>query len=195
MISFVSKGRTIRLVVLVTGFLTVAACGPHNAADKGSSSPEVTAVSSSAPSGGGICALLTMAEAAAAFPEVTVATPYSDLEKYGIKACDFGSKAVVRTFQVRLSKSSVDQEMTTFETGVMDPMKQSHLTRDTFGAGGKVIISEQGKTPDALGDLGVAALQKGANTVVVSTSTVAGGRDAVEKHLIVLVTAAASRAP
>jgi hypothetical protein len=52
----------------------------------------------------------------------------------------------------------VDQEITTFEAGVMDPIKQSHLTPGAFGAGGKIIISEQGKTPDALGDLGVAAL-------------------------------------
>ena len=77
----------------------------------------------------------------------------------------------------------------------MDPMKQSHLTRDPFGGGGKVIVSEQGKTSGALGDIGVAAIQKGPNTIVVSTSTVTGGRDAVEKRLIALVTAAASRAP
>ena len=186
--------RTVPIIMLVGGILTATACGPGNAGSNAATKAEATS-SSTAPAGDGICALLTMTEAQAAFPEVNVATPYTDLEKIGIKVCDFGPKPKSRTFNVRLSKSSVDQEITTFETGVMDPMKQLHLTRDAFGAGGKIIISEQGKTPGALGDIGVAAIQKGSNTVVVSTSTVIGGRDTVEKHLIALVTAAASRAP
>ena len=195
MTNSIPNGRAISIAMLVTGLLTAAACGPRDSADEASSSPTGSAIDTSAAAGSGICALLTMAEAQAAFPEVTLTTPYTDLEKVGIQACDFGSKSAVRVFQVRLSKSSVDQEMTTFEAGVMDPAKQSQLTRDPFGAGGKIIVSEQGKTPDALGDLGVAALQKGPNTIVVSTSTVTGGHDVVEKHLIALVTAAASRAP
>jgi hypothetical protein len=77
----------------------------------------------------------------------------------------------------------------------MDPAKNGHLTRHPFGAGGQVIVSQHGKTPDALGDLGVAALQKGPTTIVVSTSTTTGDPATVEKHLIDLVTAAASRAP
>lgn len=186
--------RRAPMIMLVGGMLTVTACGPGNAGSNASTTTE-TASSSAAPAGDGICALLTMAEAQAAFPEVRVATPYTDLEKVGIKVCDFGPKPNDRTFNVRLSKSSVDQEMTTFEAGVMDPMKPSHLARDPFGAGGKIIISEQGKTPGALGNIGVAAIQKGSNTIVVSTSTVTGGHDSVEKHLIALATAAASRAP
>lgn len=186
--------RTVLLIMLAGGVLAVTACGRGNTGGKASESPEVIAVSS-APAGDGICALLTMAEAQAAFPDVKVAKRYTDLEKVGIQVCNFGATPEGRTFNVRLSKSSVDQEITTFETGVMDPMKRSHLTRDPFGAGGKMIISEQGKTPDALGDIGVAAIQKGSNTIVVSTSTVTGGRDMVEKHLIALVTAAESRAP
>lgn len=192
MVSSAINGRRVSTILLVSGLLTMTGCGSHDKADKTSSSS--ASAGSSAPAGTGVCALLTMAEARAAFPEVSVATPYRDLEKQGIQVCDFGSKPMERTFNVRLSKSSVDQEITTFESGVMDPMKHAHLVSDPFGAGGKVIISEQGKTPDALGDLGVAALQKGENTIVVSTSTVTGGRDAVEKHLIALVTAAASRA-
>lgn len=187
--------RTVPLLMLITGSLTLTACGPHKAGAKKSSSPDLSSVRSSEPAGTGVCGLLTMAEAQAAFPDVTVATPNTDLEKMGIQVCDFGSKPKARTFNVRLSKSSVDGELSLFETGVMDPMKHSHLTRDPFGAGGKVIISEQGKTPDALGDIGVAALQKGSNTIVVSTNSVIGGRKAVEKNLIALVTAAASRAP
>lgn len=186
--------RTVPIIMLASGILALTACGPNNAGGNASTTAEAP-FSSSAPAGDGICALLTMTEAQAAFPEVKVATPYTDLEKVGIKVCDFGPKTNDRTFNVRLSKSSVDQEITTFEAGVMDPMKRSHLTRDPFGGGGKVIVSEQGKTSGALGDIGVAAIQKGPNTIVVSTSTVTGGRDAVEKRLIALVTAAASRAP
>ena len=182
------------MIMIVGGILMLSACGPGNAGNNTSSTAQATSAST-APAGGGICALLTMAEAQAAFPEVKVATPYTDLEKVGIKVCDFGPKANDRTFNVRLSKSTVEQEIATFEAGVMDPMKQSHLTHDPFGGGGKVIVSEQGKTPDALGDIGVAAVQKGPNTIVVSTSTVDGSRDTVEKHLIALATAAASRAP
>lgn len=189
------NGRAIPLTMLATGLLAVAACGSPNAADNAPSSPEATVSGGSALAGSGVCALLTIAEARAAFPDVTMAAPYTGLEKVGIQACDFGSKATARRFQVRLSKSSVDQEITTFETGVMDPVKQSRLTRDAFGAGGVVIVSQHGVTPDALGELGVAALQKGSNTIVVSTSTVIGGRDLVEKHLTALANAAASRAP
>lgn len=192
MISSAINCRAVRNILLVVGLLATTACGSHNGADE--AAPLSSRVGISAPAGSGICALLTMAEAQAAFPDVTMATPYKDLENVGIQVCDFGSKPKERTFNVRLSKSSVDQEITTFESGVMDPMKQTHLVADSFGAGGKVIISKQGKTPGALGDLGVAALQKRANTVVVSTSTVTGGREVVEKHLIALVTAAASRA-
>ena len=191
---FVTNRRRLSIIMLVGGILTVAACGPNNPGGNASTTA-VAPSSSSAPAGNAICALLTMTEAQAAFPEVRVATPYTGLEKVGIKVCDFGPKPNDRTFNVRLSKSSVDQEISTFEAGVMDPMKQSHLTRDPFGGGGNVIVSEQGKTTGALGDVGVAAIQKGPNTIVVSTGTVTGGRDTVEKRLIALVTAAASRAP
>ena len=191
---FATIRRGLSMIMLVGGILATTACGPGNAGSNASTTAEATS-SSAVPSGDGICALLTMTEAQAAFPEVKVATPYTDLEKIGIKVCNFGATPKDRTFNVRLSKSSVDQEITTFETGVMDPMKQLHLTRDPFGVGGKIIISEQGKTPGALGDIGVAAIQKGSNTVVVSTGTVIGGRDTVEKNLIALVSAAASRVP
>lgn len=186
--------RTASLALVAGGALLLAACGsPGGGGSAGGSGAGGAA--SSAPAGSGACALLTMAEAQAAFLHVTQAKPYTDLEKVGIQACDFGSAATPRVFQTRLSKSTVEDEMATFETGVMDPAKQAHLKRDPFGAGGEAIVSEQGKTPGALGDIGVAALQKGATTVVVSTGTIVGGGEAAEKKLIALVTAAAGRAP
>jgi hypothetical protein len=86
MVHPILNDRTIPRFMLATGLLGVVACGPRNASDNASLSPEASAISSSAPAGSGVCALLTMGEAQAAFPEVTVATPYTDLEKVGIQA-------------------------------------------------------------------------------------------------------------
>jgi hypothetical protein len=136
-----------------------------------------------------------MAEARAAYSDVEAATPYRDLEKQGIQACDWGPKPAGRTFQSRLSQSSVSQELTTYEAGVMDPMQRAKLSRTPFGAGGEVMIAKHGETPGALGDIGVAAVQKGPTTVVIATSDVAGDTKSVEQRLAGLATAAAARAP
>jgi hypothetical protein len=183
-----------RLLVL-GAILLLAACGSKKAAENASSSGQVAATSASSPSGPGACGLLTMGEAKAAYPDVAVATPYRDLEKHGIQACDWGPKPAGRTFQARLSQSSVGQELTTYEAGVMDPMKQAKLARIPFGVGGQLMIGRQADTPGALGDIGVAAVQKGPNTIVVATSDVSGDPKGVEKRLADLATAAASRAP
>lgn len=68
--------------------------------------------------------------------------------------------------------------------GVMDPTKQSHLKRGRFGSDGEAIVNEMGKTSDTLGNLGVAALQKGVNTIFVSTSTVTTDGEASEKKIL-----------
>jgi hypothetical protein len=194
MISPASNAGSRRLL-FVGAILLLAACAPKNAAETGSSSAQVAATGASAPSGPGACGLLTLGEARAAYADVAVATPYKDLEKQGIQACDWGPKPAGRTFQVRLSQSSVGQELTTYEAGVMDPMKHATLTRIPFGVGGQLMIGRQADTPGALGDIGVAAVQKGPNTIVVATSDVAGDPKAVEKRLADLATASASRAP
>jgi hypothetical protein len=182
-------------LLAVGAVLLLAACGSKKAAENASASGQVAATSASSPSGSGACGLLTLAEARAAYADVAVSTPYKDLEEHGIQACDWGPKPAGRTFQVRLSKSSVDQELTTYEAGVMDPMKQAKLRRIPFGAGGQLMIGRQADTPGALGDIGVAAVQKGPNTIVVATSDVSGDPKAVEKRLADLATASASRAP
>jgi hypothetical protein len=193
MTHFRPSAGLLRLVVLGGVLISVVACGPKNSAETAASPAATTNTSS--PSGSGACGLLTMAEAQAAYPNVAFATPYRDLEKNGIQACDWGPKPAGRTFQVRLSNSSVDQELTTYETGVVNPMKPAKLHRSPFGAGGQVMIGRQGDPPEVLGDIGVAAIQKGPNTIVVATSDVAGDGKSVEKRLIDLAAAAASRTP
>ncbi|WP_158266406.1 hypothetical protein [Allosphingosinicella deserti] len=138
--------------------------------------------------------MLTMAEAKAAFPDVTAATQEESLAKQGIRACDWGDGPGGRTFQVRISESTVDDELGTFEAGVVDPFKQTKLTREPFDAGGQVIIASRAESPNVVQDVAVAAVQKGANTVVVVTSRVGGDRDALKARLGTLATTAASRA-
>ena len=152
------------------------------------------AEAAAATSGEGACALLTMAEAKAAFPDVTSATQEESLVKQGIRACDWGDGPGGRTFQVRISASTVEDELGTFESGVVDPFKQTKLTREPFAGGGQVIIASRAETPNVVQEVAVAAVQKGANTIVVVTSRVDGDRNGLKERLGTLAATAASRA-
>jgi len=181
-------------LLIVSAAVLPSACGPKKVAETAASG-DAAASSAASPAGGGVCGLLTMAEAKAAYPDVAVATPYRDLEKNGIQACDWGPKPAGRTFQVRLSQSSVADEMATYEMGVVDAMKPAKLNRAPFGGSGQVMIGRQGEKPGVLGNIGVAAVQKGPNTIVVATSDVAGDPSTVQRRLVELATASAARAP
>lgn len=139
-----------------------------------------------------VCALLTMAEAQTAYPEVVVATPEESLAKQGIHACDWGAKPGGRSFELRLSKSSVADEIDMFEMGVMDPVTQAKLVREAIG-NGQLVVGKQGDTPGVLQDIGVAAMQKGANTIVVVTTDVEGDHKVVAERLAKLAASAATR--
>jgi deferrochelatase/peroxidase EfeB len=196
MTSSLPNGRRAPAIVLAAAFVSMAGCGSgESAGDNATAAPGAAATeTASAPSGKGVCALLTMAEAKAAYSDVTAATQEESLAKHGIHACDWGAGPGGRTFQVRVSNSSVDDELGLFEEGVMDPFKKTKLTREAFAGGGQILIARQAETPDVVQDVAVAAIQKGANTIVAVTSRVDGDRESLKQRLTTLATAAASRA-
>lgn len=173
--------------------VSLAACGEKTAETKGAEGAAAPAASGAVVATGA-CGLLTLAEVKAVFPDVTTNKAEERLADIGIHACDWETANGMRAVQVRQSTDTkAEEEVGTFEAGIMDPLKPRKALPRTTIEGGQVLVAQQDADAGILQSVGVAAVQSGTQTVSIVSNSIVGRADAAT-GLGQLAKAAAARA-